>query len=148
MKGGEDGLDEAIARALKGEIERLPPEGGNVDIRFRFKGDLVNGPKTIIVNPPRTPPPDNPNQRQCPQCGGMTWLATQGCMHCGVDLFALDAKARREDVQRRQIKVGLFFGAIAIAGMSLAKYVPADMRTWVYVAAAIAGLTAMSVMKG
>lgn len=145
MSGREEGLDEALAKALKGEIERLPSEGGDVDIHFN--GDFVNGPKTVFVNPPRTPPPDNPNQRQCPQCGGMTWLATQACLHCGVDLFALDAKARRADVQRRQIKVGLFFGAVAIAGMALGKYFPENMRTWVYVAAAIAGLTAMSVMK-
>ena len=147
MKGGEDGLDEAIARALKGEIERLPPEGGDIDIRFKVKGDVVNGNKTIIVNPPRTPPPDNPNQRQCPQCGGMTWLATQGCLHCGVDLFAIDAKAHRAKVQRRQIKAGLFFGAVAIAGMALAKYFPENMRIGVYVVAFLAGMAAMSVMR-
>ena len=147
MKGGEDGLDEALARALKGEIERLPPEGGDVDVRIRVKGDLVNGNKTIIVNPPRTPPPDNPNQRRCPQCGEITWSGTERCGHCGNNLFAFDARIRQGQIDKRVAKTMLLFGALAISGMYLGKYAPENMRLWVYGFSGVCALMAMGLMK-
>lgn len=147
MKGGEEGIDEAIARALKGEIERLPPEGGDVDLRVRVKGDWVNGNKTIIVNPVRTPPPGNPNQRLCPQCGEVTWSCTAQCAHCGYDLFAFDAQNRQARVEKRVLKAMLLFGALAISGMWFGKYAPENARIWVYGFSGVCALMAMGLMK-
>lgn len=58
----------------------------------------------------KCPPEGHPNSRECPQCHGETWRLTQWCVHCGADLFAIDARVSARPVAIRRLKiVGAFF---------------------------------------
>lgn len=61
------------------------------------------------------PPLDHPNARECPQCSRATWEMTRHCLHCGLDLFALDSRERRRKMACRRVKVML--SMVVISGV-------------------------------
>lgn len=147
MSNREGDIDQIIAEALKGGVERLPPESGNVDWRIKVKGDWVGGNKTVNVSPHKPVPDGNPNGRECPQCAEVTWLATKECIACGYDLFEHDAKARRKRVDRRKIRFIVGLGAVAVAGGCIGSFVPDGMRLWVYGFSMLSAIMAMELTK-
>lgn len=143
----DDELEKIISDALKGEIERLPPDGGNVDLRIKVRGDYVSGNKTVIVTPRRAVPDDNPNRRCCPQCEETTWLATRECIHCDYDLAAHDLRSQRDLMMWRRIKVGGFFALVSALAFYGQGHVPDYAKIWVMGIGILAMIFAMAIMK-
>lgn len=149
MKGGtgEEDLNKKISELLQGELDGLPPEGGEVNIRVKVNGDMVGGNKTVIVTPPKEVPEGNPNRRECPQCYKVTWSGTETCMHCDCNLFAYDAQVRLEAVKVRKTKALAFFGFMAFSCMYIGQYAPAPYKSWVVGVGAVSALFAMSLLR-
>lgn len=143
----DDELSKTISDALKGEIDRLPPEGGHVDLRIKVSGDYVGGNKTVIVTPRPGVPEGNPNRRDCPQCGGTTWLATRECIHCDYDLVEHDQRIRREQIMWRRMKVAGFCGLVSALAFYGQSHVPEAAKLWVMGVGILAMIAAVGVMK-
>lgn len=95
----------------------------------------------------RRPPEGHPNSRECPQCHGETWRLTQWCVHCGADLFAIDARERDRRVARKSLKVAGILMAVGGAAFYAQFHVPQSARLWVMGFAAFSIFLAAAVLK-
>lgn len=89
-------------------------------------GQVADCIENNFLGQPSLPPADHPNARQCPQCHQVTWRMTQHCLCCGVDLFAIDHHARREQVLKRRLKFGTICLTLSAALGISSKYLPGE----------------------
>jgi hypothetical protein len=118
--------------------------------RFEVENNYGQLAQTIENHYPggRMPPPEgDPNSRTCPQCGNSTWRMTQWCVHCGADLFAIDARERERRVARKSLKVAGTLLAIGGAAFYAQFHVPPSARLWVMGIAAFSIFLAAAVLR-
>lgn len=158
MRGENEELIKKLSAKLSEEIENLPKDGQDHELRVRIKGNRGNinfGSQTFEVKPSKEPPPaGSDRERRCPQCTKGTWRYTQLCMHCDYDLRRHDEleaakiQAAREEAHRTRVGF-LFFGALVgiMAILYLKQYLPESLQNWAIAAMALLAFVAFTSMK-
>ncbi|WP_448680557.1 hypothetical protein [Pseudomonas nicosulfuronedens] len=153
-----DDLIKKLTAKLTEEVESLPEDGEDHEIRIKIKGNRGNinlGSQTFEMLPGKEPPPPGSDRaRSCPQCTKTTWRYTQLCMHCDYDLRAHDASLAHEqevkvaqEYQKRLVTVfGIAFTA-ALGLLYVRQYLPESLRSWAVGLAVACGVIAFIAMK-
>lgn len=158
MRSGDDELVQKLSERVAEEIESLPRDGKDHEIRIKIKGSHNNvnlGSQTFEVKPGKELPPEGSNrERVCPQCEKPTWRFTQLCMHCDYDHHRHDQiEAEEQDALRKKrnelrlLVVCVASIAIAFGGFSLKIHFPAEYQGWVAGFSALAGFIAFMILQ-
>lgn len=153
-----DDLIKKLTAKLAEEVESLPEDGQDHEIRIKIKGNRGNinlGNQTFEVRQGKElPPSGSDRERICPQCDKPTWRFTQLCIHCDYDLHRHDETASREEEAARQQalqqKLVIIFGVAFSAALGLfyvKQYLPEWLQSWVFGIAIGCGLIAFIAMK-
>ena len=139
----------ALAEKLQEEIDDLPEDGKTHELRIvvgRNTGNIAGRNQIIIQRGPEAPT-DPDVSRRCYQCRKLTWLATQHCIHCHIDLFAHDAAVRHMQSERRKTRFIIATAVVGFGCLFAYKYLPAEMSSAAMALGTIALVAAMMVSR-
>jgi hypothetical protein len=119
MHSEDDELIRRLTDKLAEEVENLPKDGQDHEIRIKIKGNRGNinlGSQTFEIKQGKDlPPPGTDRERCCPQCNKPTWRYTRLCMHCDYDLHAHDEAEAQQEAAHRARERDILQGQIVIA---------------------------------